>query len=168
MREFGLSVVYVAFLGITAQIIGVRLPRRWFDAGKFPYAAFAFETDGRIYKALRVRRWKTLVPDMSRISKPMIPKRINAGAVTSEDIDALVKETCVAEFVHISLSFLSLAILSFWKNQYGVLFVILYILVGNVPFIIIQRYNRPQLIRVSGKLKRRECKRLHEGTGPVM
>ena len=49
LREFGLSVVYVAFLGITAQIIGVRLPRRWFDAGKFPYAAFAFETDGRVY-----------------------------------------------------------------------------------------------------------------------
>lgn len=167
MREFGLSVVYVAFLGITAQIIGVHLPRRWFDESRFPYAAFAFEADGRIYKALRVRRWKTLVPDMSRISKRMVPKRVSAG-VTSEGIDALVKETCVAEFVHVSLSFLSLAILSFWKNRYGVLFVTLYILIGNVPFIIIQRYNRPQLIRVSGKLKRRECRRLNESTGTVM
>ena len=104
---------------------------------------------------------------MSRISKRMVPKRVSAG-VTSEDIDALVKETCVAEFVHVSLSFLSLAILSFWKNRYGVLFVTLYILIGNVPFIIIQRYNRPQLIRVSGKLKRRECRRLNESTGTVM
>ena len=167
MREFGLSIIYIAVLGISAHFIGIKLPRKWFDAEKFPYAVYAFETDGRLYKFLRVRKWKNKVPDMSRISKRMVTKKISAG-VTSSDVDALVAETCVAEFVHVALSFLSLVILVFWQSKYSIIFVAVYIAVGNLPFIIIQRYNRPQLIRVSGKLKRRECRRLGESADSVL
>lgn len=167
MKAFLFSVIYVAALGIAAHFVGTKLPRKWFYAEKFPYAVYSFEESGKLYRFLRVRKWKKRLPDMSRISKRMIPKRISKG-VTSNDIDALVAETCVAEFVHAALSVLSLAILAFWRNKYGVIFVLIYIFVGNVPFIIIQRYNRPQLVRVSGKLKRRECRKLGESTGTVV
>lgn len=166
MKEFGMSVIYVAFWGIVAQLIGPLLPRKWFDAQRFPYAAFEFEEDGKIYSAMRVQKWKKKLPDISRFSKRMRPKRIST--MSSKDIDALVAETCVAEFVHVALSVLSFAVLRFWKNRYGVIFVALYILVGNVPYIIIQRYNRPQLIRVAGRLRRRECGISGEGTHTVM
>ena len=37
-----------------------------------------------------------------------------------------------------------------------------YDLVGNLPFIMIQRYNRPRLLRLAEKLERREEAMVHE------
>lgn len=167
LKKFWLSVAYVAFLGGVSHFIGVKLPRRWFDARKFPYAAYPFERDGKIYLQLGIRKWKKRLPDMSRVSKQMLTKKVDIGA-TSSSIEALAAETCVAELVHFLLSVLSLAVLKFWDSIYGYIFVAIYILIGNVPFIVIQRYNRPQLIRVSDRLRRKECEKADEGTSAIL
>ena len=48
-------VIPVAVIGILAHVIGEALPRRWFDASRFPYRAYAFERNGRFYEALADR-----------------------------------------------------------------------------------------------------------------
>ena len=44
-----------------------------------------------------------------------------------------------------------------WQDKWAALFLSVYNLLGNLPFIIIQRFNRPRLVRLakkkSGKLR---------------
>lgn len=45
-----------------------------------------------------------------------------------------------------------------WKNSIGVILTIIFAL-GNLPFIMIQRYNRPNLVRLEKRLLLREEKK---------
>ena len=152
-----MSIVYVAVIGILAHYIGESMPRSWFSENKFPYRIYAFEKNGRIYEKIGIRSWKTKLPDMSRVMRDMLPKRVTFDA-TSESVGALLKETCVAEFIHQCLCVLSVGIYFIWKNSTGVVLMFVFIFC-NIPFILIQRYNRPHLTTLKNRLKKREEKR---------
>lgn len=149
-----MSITYIAILGILAHYIGESMPRRWFSENRFPFITYKWENGGKAYQKIKIKKWKNKLPDMSRIMKDMLPKRISYGA-TSEHIDALVKETCVAEFVHVSLIFLSVGIYFILKNYIGVILCLVFIAI-NVPFILIQRFNRPHLVNLRNKISERE------------
>lgn len=122
--------------------------RRFRDAGStltaFLFPLFGGEQGGRIYETwFGIRAWKDKMPDMSRVMKDMLPKRLPQGA-GEQDIGALVAETCVAELVHVVLCLFAPGIYTFWDNRNGVLLTLFYIFC-NIPFILIQRYVRPQL-----------------------
>lgn len=152
--KFLISVIYVAVIGILAHYVGESLSRSWFSEEKFPYKPFRLEKNGKIYEKIGVRKWKAKLPDMSRIMRDMLPKKVTFDA-TSESIGALIKETCVAEFVHNCLSVLSLGIYFIWKNYIGVILILVF-LFCNTPFVIIQRYNRPHLVMLKKRLLKRE------------
>ena len=80
------------------------------------------------------------------------------SAVKSQGMDVLIAETCVAECVHWALMLLSLGIFFFWRGAWAVVFWLVYNLLGNLPFIIIQRYNRPRLVMLEQRRKRRAAK----------
>ena len=149
-----MSIVYVAVIGILAHYVGESLPRGLFSEYKFPYRAFKWEKDGKFYNCLRIKKWKNHLPDMSRIMRDMLPKRITFDA-TSDNIDALIKETCVAECVHYWLCIFSVGIYLIWKNYVGVILALVFV-ACNIPFMMIQRYNRPHLIKLRNKLLKRE------------
>lgn len=150
------SIVYVAVIGILAHYIGESLPRSLFNENKFPYRIFSFEKGGRIYERIGIRKWKTKLPDMSRIMRDMLPKRVTYNA-TSQSINLLIKETCVAEFIHIWLCLFSVGIYLIWKNYIGIILSLVFV-VCNIPFILIQRYNRPHLISLRDRMLKREEK----------
>ncbi len=154
--KFLISVVYVAVIGILAHYIGESLPRCWFNEEKFPYKPMNFEKNGKIYDRIGIKKWKEKLPDMSRVMRDMLPKKISYGA-TGESVGALIKETCVAECMHCGLSVLSFGIYFIWKNYIGILLVAVFIVL-NTPFILIQRYNRPHLIKLKKRLLKREEK----------
>ena len=56
-----------------------------------------------------------------------------------------MQETCVAECVHWVLLFLSPVFLVTMARPYSVVAAVLYAL-SHIPFIMIQRYNRPRLL----------------------
>ncbi|MBQ7801301.1 MAG: glycosyl-4,4'-diaponeurosporenoate acyltransferase [Oscillospiraceae bacterium] len=145
--------IYVAALGLISNPVGNLLPRRWFRAERFPYRPFSWEREGKIYEKLHIRVWKDRVPDMSRLLRSMVPKAVTARP-TAESLDRLVRETCVAEAVHWALAVLSLGVLKIWKGLGGWICYGLCLL-GNLPFIIIQRYNRPRLLRTLNRLRAR-------------
>ena len=148
-------IIYVAVIGIVSQLIGPFLPRRWFHADRFPYRDYAWEKSGKIYNKVGIRHWKDHVPDMSRIFKNMVAKKLPLDSGSAQ-MDRLVQETCVAELVHAILIVLGLWCLHLWPGVGGVVFWLLYAVLGNLSFIIIQRYNRPRLARLAAKTKRRE------------
>lgn len=149
-----MSIVYVAVIGILAHYIGESLPRRLFSEYKFPYRIYKWENCGKVYNRLKIKRWKTHLPDMSRIMRDMLPKKVTFDA-TSDSVDTLIKETCVAECVHYWLCIFSVGIYLIWKNYVGVILSLIFV-VCNIPFIMIQRYNRPHLISLRNKLLKRE------------
>ncbi len=167
MDKLASAIYYLIIISLLAHPIGESLPRSWFSPSRFPFKEYKWEKNTRLYERLRVSAWKDDVPDMSKRCKNMLPKAINAK-VRSQDIHALIIETCVAELVHYVLSLLSFVVLSILQNVMGAVICLIYILLGNLPFILIQRYNRPRLTRLYERLRLREEKLNHENTDPKL
>lgn len=91
---------------------------------------------------------------MSKIYKRMVPKKFDIAS-NADTLMILIHETCVAEFVHNSLIILGIVCRLIWDDVGGTVCSFLWSL-GNVPFIIIQRYNRPKLYKTYTKLKEYE------------
>jgi len=155
VHPFLYCVLYVAALGIGSHFVGQLLPRRWFCADRFPYRLYGWEKNGRIYDKIAIRKWKNKVPDMSLILKDMVKKEVEPDN-TSAGLLRLVAETCVSELIHVLLILFTIPILARWKTRGGVLFFLIYNILGNLPYILIQRYNRPRLMALAGKKKLKE------------
>ena len=149
------SAVYVAISGFIFYLIGEALPRKWFRENRFPYIDFVWEKKGKVYDKLKIKKWKNKLIDMSKIFSSMIPKAVSFD-VTPAQIQALIKETCVAEFIHYILCFTSGGVYFIYNDLTGILVWILCI-IGNIPFILIQRYNRPHLKALRDKMLRRSA-----------
>lgn len=150
------TIFYVIFIGIVSHFYGQALPRKWFKADKFPYRPFGFEKGGKIYKTIGVHKWQKKMPDMSQIMPDMVTKRLSPGA-SAEDVRILIAETCVAEHVHVALCLSFFYIAKFWDTHAWIYLWLIYT-AFNIPFIMIQRYNRPKLLRVLSRLERKEQK----------
>lgn len=155
--SFLYALCYVAVLGIASHFAGQALPRNRFSAQKAPWRAAKWEDGGRIYEKLGVKHWKDRLPDMSRIMPDMVKKKMTA-AKGDAGTQTLIAETCVAELVHFALIVLSAGIFMFWHSAWAIVFWLVYNLLGNVPFIIIQRYNRPRLVALWQRKQRRAQK----------
>lgn len=165
MSAFLKSVLYVAVLGVAAHYLGEAIPYKWLRHDYILFRTWKWEKNGNIYEKLHIKEWKDRLPDMSKIMKDMVPKRVGK-APKSADVWVLVQETCRAEFVHTALCLCAPVIYFFWKNWIGVLLTCV-VIFCNVPFIIIQRYNRPMLISLAQRLEVREERKRNARTDTV-
>ena len=152
---FGHAVIYTASLGVVSHYVGQALPRRWFHPDRFPFKSFRWEQEGNVYRRLGVQHWKDLVPDMSKVMPDMIPKRVSLRG-TAEEAMTLAQETCVAEAVHGVLMVLSVGNYLLCQNLLGLAVTLFDAIFLNLPYWVIQRYNRPKLLRLAEKLHRKE------------
>ena len=143
-------ILYLAFTGILSFLLGRLLPASWFREDSIFFRCFDWERGGAVYKAFSIRMWQNRVPDMSRLfPRLMQEKKISRNF--REDLPIMIKETCIAEFIHMLLCVAGLGCLGIWPGFGGFCVSFLYIL-GNIPFIMIQRYNRPRLMGLQEKL----------------
>ncbi len=157
--SFCVSVACIAGGGILANFIGEALPRSWFRADRFPFRTRKWERNGKIYEKVGVHRWKDRVPDMSRVRKKKMVSKHLGKCPTADGVRTLALETCRAEAVHAALCLLSVGLIFLWDNRWlGAGVVVIYVLC-NLPFIIIQRYNRPALLGLEERLRRREARK---------
>ena len=151
--------LYFALIGVTGFILGRVLPKSMFSGDRFPFRLFPWEKQGTVYNLLGVRKWKEKVPDMSVILPKRMPSKRLPKDATSSQIELMVQETCVAEWIHGLLCIAGFGCVFIWRSVWGWAVSILYFL-GNIPFIIIQRYNRPKLTRILQRLRAKES--VHE------
>ena len=150
--KFLSCVRYILTLGVISFVTGRLLPKHWFHADHFPWRCDPSEQ--RIWNFLHVRSWQGKVPDMSRFFPHLMPpKKITKETIS--DLPRMIEETCVAEWTHIVLSIAGLAMLRIWPGLGGIIITLIYILLGNLPFIIIQRYNRPRLQKLFAMQQRK-------------
>lgn len=150
--EFFRCIFVGCVIGPMAFFLGQLLPRKNFNYEEYPYKSFPFEKNGRIYQKIGIHYWKDTVPDMSRYLTSMVQKRINVFR-SAQYIDDLIRETCVAELVHCMLILLSPIFVLAIEGTAGFLGMCAYI-IANIPFILIQRYNRPRLIELHERQKK--------------
>ena len=77
----------------------------------------------------------------------------------AQRLPLMIHETCVAELTHIIVSILGLPCLWIWPGAGGAVVAAMFILLLNVPYILIQRYNRPRLLRLQHKLSAANIKK---------
>ena len=155
MKECILCFAYAAALGVLSFFLGRLLPKRWLHPDKFPFRTYAWED--RLWKALQIRKWQSKVPDMSRLFKKLMPAKALTQK-TAQDLPLMIQETCVAELTHGLLCIAGLFLLKIWPGTGGVFLTVIYIVFGNLPFLLIQRYNRPRLQRLLAAQQRRSAK----------
>jgi len=150
--------IYLALTGIAGFFIGRIIPKGWLKPEKGWFRSFAFERSGAVYEKLGIRKWHKRLPDMSRILPFMMPAK-NLSGNYEERLPVMIQETCIAEIVHIAVSILGLRCLWMWPGVGGIIVTIIYIGLLNMPFVLIQRYNRPRLLRLQQKLLKKVDKK---------
>lgn len=151
-------VVFLLIISFLSFFLGRILPKNAFHADRFPYKPFKFEKNGKVYEKIHIRQWQNKVPDMSRILPFMMPAKKMSGDYSNK-LPRMIQETCVAEFIHGLNSLLGLACIAICPDIGGVIIALVYALVLNVPFMLIQRYNRPRLVALSKQIEKREKNR---------
>lgn len=147
--------VFLCLNGICGFFLGRILPKRWFLPDAWIFRSRGFERHGKIYEKLGIRRWHKRVPDMSRIFPALMPPK-NLTGDFSRRLPEMIRETCVAELIHTLLSLTGLYCLWLWPGWGGVTVSTIHFLLLNLPFILIQRYERPRLIRLQAKMEERK------------
>ena len=158
MRVF-YCLCYAAGLGVVSFVLGRLVPKEWFDYTRFPYRSFAFEKGGKIYEAIGIAKWQSRVPDMSRIFPKLMPAKKIPARPDEQTLLVMIRETCAAEATHTLLMLAGLGVIVIWPCVWGVMLYLVYAILGNLIFIIIQRYNRPRLVRL---YERKRAKRSKE------
>ncbi len=141
-------IVYILLLGILCFPFGRLLALHTFRTNRFPFRAYSFERKGKIYEHLRIRVWARKVPDVSKLVPSIVPPKRAPVRTDAFTIRQMVNETCIAEVTHVILCFAGIELMELWPGAGGVILFILYVILGNLPFILIQRYNRPRLLRL--------------------
>lgn len=147
-------ILYYFLIGILFFLIGRILPKRLFFYDRPPFRTLRAEKDGRAYEALRIRKWKDILPDMSRIFPRLMPPKKITPDDNEDTMKVKILETCVAELIHFLLGVFGFGCLWIWPGIGGLLMSLLFA-VGNLPFFIVQRYNRPRMVRAFEKLQKK-------------
>lgn len=150
-----LTLIYVTVVGQVCFWTGLFLPRGIFNENRFPFREFKWEKGGKVYDKLGIKKWKAKLPEMSRITSLIFPKKLKNN-MTSEDFDRLVKESCIAELSHYVLCVCSMGIYYIWRGKIGTFLALVYGVLCNATYVIIQRYNRPHFVAVRDKMRQRE------------
>jgi len=140
MRGFLYCLIYTLVVGWALFFLGRLIPRGAFNAEKFPFKTHAFEK--KLYDFLRVKRWQKSLPDMSRLFFKIMAKK---QASMDMDFSLMLHETCVAEAVHLIQCGLGFVCLALWRGAGGIIVSVGYFL-GNMAFVVVQRYNRPRFL----------------------
>lgn len=152
----GNSVAWL-FFHMTISILGMRISDSFLDKHKKWFVLASWEKEGRIWQDwLKIRSWKELVPDSSSFMKTTYNQK---DLVSSDDeiLELFIRETRRAELVH-WISILPAGLFFIWNPPWAGWFMVLYAVLANIPFILIQRYNRPRIERVYKSSKKRKKK----------
>ena len=150
-------VIDIAAWGFFHAITGYlahRLPRHRLERDGWLLRTKAFE-DGRFYRdRLRIHRWKDRLPEAGALFAGGVSKR-ELGSLDDEGLEAFTRETRRAELGHWwAMACAPLFVL--WNPPLPSVLLVAYGILVNLPFIVIQRYNR---LRIAGLLARRRSRR---------
>lgn len=146
-RPFVINLSIFLIFSETISLIFTILPRRMFDYTKWFFRDRKWENGGEIYqKVFKIKVWKKLMPELSDFLKFIFPKR-HIKAFNRKYLSDYLSESCRAELTHWNIFFSSF-LFSFWTDTIMTAIFVFIAFILNMPFIIMQRYNRPRIIKL--------------------
>ncbi|MEY4007712.1 MAG: hypothetical protein RLZZ467_744 [Gemmatimonadota bacterium] len=147
----------VVWFGASAAFgyLGHRLPLSRFDHDTRWSRLRGTEIGGARYERLRIKRWKDRLPEAGALFAGGFSKR----DLTSHDrahLERFAAETRRAEAVHWMI-LATVVVFPLFVVWYALIPNVIYALAANVPFIMIQRYNRARLERIIARLDARRA-----------
>ena len=126
---------------------------KFYTLENFIFKPRFWEMNGKIYtKIFFVKLWKDKLPEAGELFRinPFNKKRL----VSREEkyLERFLLETCRAEFSHL-LPIIFFPLCIFFNPPIGIWINLAYVILANLPFIIIQRYNRIRFNRVLKRIK---------------
>jgi glycosyl-4,4'-diaponeurosporenoate acyltransferase len=97
----------------------------------------------------KVKRWKDHMPEIADFIKSAFTKK-SIKEFDNAYIEKFLLESCRAEFAHWCIIFSSVIFL-FYEGTSVFIYMFLIAILIDLPFIIIQRYNRPRIIRIMNR-----------------
>lgn len=144
----GYTAIHFVLMFISAPIVFLFFRMKynyhhsWFVPKKF---------EEKLHRVLKVKRWKTKIPTYDS----------RAYSLTEENITNAIQMTCHAEIVHEVIAVLSYLPILFglFISNYGFFIVLSFVFsVIHLLFSIVQRYNRPRLIRLYERIQNSKLK----------
>ena len=131
-----------------------RIPIAWFNVRQRLYRTYRWEKGGAVYQRIfRIHTWKNWMPN----GGALYPNTFSIRRLNSYNIDYLerwLQESCRAEFCHWMMIFPGF-LFFFWNNVLMGCWMVFYAVFNNLFPIIIQRYNRPRMLQVISRLRRK-------------
>ncbi|GEB76858.1 glycosyl-4,4'-diaponeurosporenoate acyltransferase CrtO family protein [Sporolactobacillus inulinus] len=134
-------------LSVMNTLISIKLPLSIFHIDGWLFRTRRWEKDGAFYQHwFGVRRWKSLLPELSDFLSFLFSKKQMEHS-GSGYLYRFAQETCRAELVHWCIM-ISMLLYMQWAHT-GMSALMFFIAVlCNLPYIIIQRYNRPRILNI--------------------
>ena len=143
-RMFTDLCIKVIINGFLSGCLFALLPRKLLN--KCIIKQIKFEDNGKFYeKHFHILKWKDHLPQFSNITKIGF-KKDSIRKLSADYLETFYIETIRAEMTHFFL--IILAPFYFTVTEYTLAFKIFAVvsnILGNIPFIMVQRYNRPRI-----------------------
>nr|WP_122012340.1 glycosyl-4,4'-diaponeurosporenoate acyltransferase [Maliibacterium massiliense] len=147
------NAIMFALIGLFMTIVGLLIPSRWLKPQAWIYRPRAFEEEGAFYqKHFAIVKWKDVMPTATKLLHLGFSKG-SLRSLSPEYLQTFIVETCRAELTHLMLILLS-PLFYLWNTPGWGTAMMLCGILGNVPYIMIQRYNRPRFMRMLAHLHR--------------
>lgn len=150
-----LAFMIVLLPSLFVAIIIRLLPKSWFDYNKIIY--HVSEKEKNFLVKIGIRRWKDKIPDLGGIVH--FKKSNLVDSQNPKYLKKFITETCYGEMLHIFCIISAFLSLLFVPNQLllsKALPIALIYSFLNIPSILIQRYNRPRLLKQLKRLERQK------------
>lgn len=142
-----LNIIAWLAIHLSIALLSLQIPDYYFTQKKGWFKSFNWEKEGQFWEDfLHIRQWKDALPDSSSLFKSAFNKK-KIACSDKESLEKFVIETQRAEWTH-WFSMLPAPLFFIWNPVWAGWLMILYALIANLPFIIIQRYNRPRLLKL--------------------
>lgn len=128
------------------------IPKAWLDPDLKLFHSYAWEDNGRIYERLfHISRWKDYLPT---VSSPTHFDKTHFTSLDEDYIKQFIWELNMAESHHLR-SIITCLVFALWNPLDMFLFVFTVNVLIHLPFIMIQRYNRPRLRHILSEVQTR-------------
>ena len=146
-RQFVANIITFFLFSIIITYLSNKLPDSIYSAKSWLLKERSWERKGMIYqRILKVKCWKRYLPELSDFVKSVFPKR-QIKEFSKNYLQKFLYESCKSEVTHWCIILSSL--LFYFGNEFGSASLMLAIaVIINLPYIIIQRYNRSRIMEV--------------------
>lgn len=147
LKDFASNIMFFLFLSVLITYISNKVPEAVYYYKGWLFKEREWEKGGQFYQdKLKVKNWKKHMPELGDFVKSVFPKKY-IREYSKEYLLVYLTESCKAELTHWAI-ILSTLIMGLWNDFNMTLLMLIIAFSLNIPFVIIQRFNRPRILRI--------------------